>query len=216
MFPYNELGEFLKKRRAELSTRTVGLPDNGGPRRVAGLRREEVAQHASISTGYYTHLEQGRMQASAPVLDVLARVLRLDDERGFLFQLVGKTTTHTGRRRRQKVQPQLQRVLDGGRAGSNPGHRARRLLFHAFPRGTVGPGDAAAQRMDTGHITGRHPGDLLDHTLGDGGLTPRARVAALHAGVLPGPLSHGLRSGCLGAVLLSALGHGRSSLSQKR
>ncbi|NGO41302.1 helix-turn-helix domain-containing protein [Streptomyces ureilyticus] len=111
--PLNELGEFLKKRRSELSPRTVGLPETGGPRRVAGLRREEVAQLASISTDYYTRLEQGRMQASAPVLDTLARVLHLDDdERGYLFQLAGKTTTRTRRHGRQKVQPQLQRVLD--------------------------------------------------------------------------------------------------------
>jgi transcriptional regulator with XRE-family HTH domain len=111
--PLNELGEFLKKRRSELSPRTVGLPETDRPRRVAGLRREEVAQLASISTDYYTRLEQGRMQASAPVLDVLARVLHLDDdERGYLFQLAGKTTTRTRRRGRQKVQPQLQRVLD--------------------------------------------------------------------------------------------------------
>ncbi|MDX2821218.1 XRE family transcriptional regulator [Streptomyces ipomoeae] len=111
--PLNELGEFLKKRRSELSPRTVGLPDTGGPRRVAGLRREEIAQLASISTDYYTRLEQGRIQASAPVLDTLARVLHLDDdERGYLFQLAGKTTPRTRRRGRQKVQPQLQRVLD--------------------------------------------------------------------------------------------------------
>lgn len=111
--PLNELGEFLKKRRSELSPRTVGLPETGGPRRVPGLRREEVAQLASISTDYYTRLEQGRMQASAPVLDTLARVLHLDDdERGYLFQLAGKTTVRTRRPGRQKVQPQLQRVLD--------------------------------------------------------------------------------------------------------
>ncbi|MFF3906787.1 helix-turn-helix transcriptional regulator [Streptomyces sp. NPDC001848] len=111
--PFNELGEFLKKRRAELSPRTVGLPDSGGPRRVAGLRREEVAQLAAISTDYHTRLEQGRMQASAPVLDVLTRVLHLDDDqRAYLFQLAGKTTTRTRRRGRQKVQSQLQRVLD--------------------------------------------------------------------------------------------------------
>ncbi|MDX3776316.1 helix-turn-helix domain-containing protein [Streptomyces europaeiscabiei] len=109
----NELGEFLKKRRSELSPRAVGLPETGGPRRVAGLRREEVAQLASISTDYYTRLEQGRMQASAPVLDTIARVLHLDDdERGYLFQLAGRTTIRTRRHGRQKVQPQLQRVLD--------------------------------------------------------------------------------------------------------
>ncbi|WP_327731412.1 helix-turn-helix domain-containing protein [Streptomyces sp. NBC_00487] len=111
--PLNELGEFLKKRRSQLSPRTVGLPSSTRPRRVDGLRREEVAQLASISTDYYTRLEQGRMQASAPVLDTLARVLHLDDdERGYLFQLAGKTTVRTRRRGVQKVQPQLQRVLD--------------------------------------------------------------------------------------------------------
>ena len=111
--PRNELGEFLRKRRSELSPRTVGLPETGRGRRVAGLRREEVAQLASISTDSYTRLEQGRTQASAPVLDVLARVLLLsDDERGHLFQLAGKPVTRTRRRGRQKVRTQLQRVLD--------------------------------------------------------------------------------------------------------
>ncbi|UUU19777.1 helix-turn-helix domain-containing protein [Streptomyces sp. DSM 40750] len=109
----NEMGEFLKKRRSQLSPPTVGLPSPSRPRRVEGLRREEVAQLASISTDYYTRLEQGRMQASAPVLDTIARVLHLDDdERDYLFQLAGKTTVRTRRRGVQKVQPQLQRVLE--------------------------------------------------------------------------------------------------------
>ncbi|WP_405469827.1 helix-turn-helix domain-containing protein [Streptomyces canus] len=109
----NGLGEFLKKRRSELSPHTVGLPSTSRPRRVAGLRREEVAQLASISTDCYTRLEQGRMQASAPVLDTLARVLHLDDdERGRLFQLAGRTTVRTRRRGVQRIQPQLQRVLE--------------------------------------------------------------------------------------------------------
>ncbi|WP_405686453.1 helix-turn-helix domain-containing protein [Streptomyces sp. NBC_01387] len=109
----NELGEFLRSRRAELSPRTVGLPGTG-PRRVPGLRREEVAQLASISTDYYTRLEQGRIQASAPVLATIARVLHLDDDQSaYLFSLAGKTSaTRSPRRTRQKVQPQLQRLLD--------------------------------------------------------------------------------------------------------
>ncbi|MDT0432836.1 MULTISPECIES: helix-turn-helix domain-containing protein [Streptomyces] len=109
----NELGEFLKARRAELGPRTVGLPDSPGPRRVAGLRREEVARLAAISTDYYTRLEQGRMQASAPVLDALAQALHLDDDqRGYLFGLAGKEIARPRRRTRQKVQPQLRRLLD--------------------------------------------------------------------------------------------------------
>lgn len=108
-----ELGAFLKARRAELSPRTVGLPDDGGPRRVPGLRREEVAQLAAISTDYYTRLEQGRMPPSAFVLAAIAPVLRLsDDQRDYLFELAGKERARPRRRAGQKVQPQLRRLLD--------------------------------------------------------------------------------------------------------
>ncbi|MDV9197136.1 helix-turn-helix transcriptional regulator [Streptomyces sp. Wh19] len=109
----DELGEFLKARRSEISPRSAGLPDTGGPRRVPGLRREEMARLVAISTDYCTRLEQGRIQASAPVLSALARVLRLDDDqRDYLFGLAGRTPTRPRRRTRQKIQPQLQRLLD--------------------------------------------------------------------------------------------------------
>ncbi|MGI3225151.1 helix-turn-helix domain-containing protein [Streptomyces sp. GTA36] len=109
----NELGEFLKARRAVLSPRTVGLPDTGGPRRVPGLRREEVALLAAISTDYYTRLEQGRIQPSAPVLAALAQVLHLgNDQRDHLFELVGRQTARPRRQVAQRVQPQLRRLLD--------------------------------------------------------------------------------------------------------
>jgi transcriptional regulator with XRE-family HTH domain len=109
----NDLGEFLKARRAELDPGNVGLPD-GGQRRVAGLRREEVALLAAISTDYYTRLEQGRMQASPAVLASLAQVLRLDDDqRAYLYELAAKDDYRPPRRApRPKVQPQLQRMLD--------------------------------------------------------------------------------------------------------
>jgi transcriptional regulator with XRE-family HTH domain len=64
----NELGAFLRARRSELSPSDVDLPEGGRQRRVAGLRREEIAQLAAISTDYYTRLEQGRIRPSAPVL----------------------------------------------------------------------------------------------------------------------------------------------------
>lgn len=85
----NELGEFLKARRSELSPRAVGLADSGGQRRVAGLRREEVAQLASISTDYYT---RGQVAApSTPVLEAVAQALHLDDDqRRYVFDLAGK------------------------------------------------------------------------------------------------------------------------------
>jgi len=108
----NELGAFLRARRAELSPSDVDLPEGGSQRRVAGLRREEVAQLAAISTDYYTRLEQGRIQASGPVLASLARVLRLDDDqRTFMHELAG-APARSRRRAPQKVKPYLQRVLD--------------------------------------------------------------------------------------------------------
>lgn len=108
----NELGEFLKQRRSELTPRTVGLPDTGG-RRVPGLRREEVAVLAAISTDYYTRLEQGRVQPSASLLAALSRVLHLSDhQRDRLFELAGRHGTRHRRPTVQKANPQLRRLLD--------------------------------------------------------------------------------------------------------
>jgi transcriptional regulator with XRE-family HTH domain len=109
----NELGTFLKTRRGDLTPRDAGLPEGTGPRRVAGLRREEVAQLASISTDYYTRIEQGRIKVSTPVLNTLAAVLQMDDDqRRYLYSLAGKPSTRAPRKTVQKVQPQLQRLLD--------------------------------------------------------------------------------------------------------
>jgi transcriptional regulator with XRE-family HTH domain len=108
----NELGAFLRARRSELGPSDVDLPEGGRQRRAAGLRREEVAQLAAISTDYYTRLEQGRIQPSAPVLASLARVLHLDDDqRTYMYELAG-TPAKSRRRAPQKVKPYLQRVLD--------------------------------------------------------------------------------------------------------
>src|SRR5919108_5434077 len=97
----NELGAFLRARRSELSPSDVDLPEGGTQRRVAGLRREEVAQLAAISIDYYTRLEQGRIQPSAPVLASLARVLRLDDDqRIYLYELAGANAPSAKSRRR--------------------------------------------------------------------------------------------------------------------
>lgn len=109
----NELGVFLKARRAELSPRTVGLPESGAPRRVPGLRRDEVARLAGLSSPYYVRLEQGRAEPSAAVLARLVRVLHLDDEqRDYLFELAGEVGGKVCRRPAQKVQPQVQRFIN--------------------------------------------------------------------------------------------------------
>lgn len=77
----------------------MGLPEAGVVRRVPGLRREEVAQLAAISTDYCTRLEQGRVSPSAPVLDALTRALQLDDDqRSYLSELAGKDPNRPHRR----------------------------------------------------------------------------------------------------------------------
>ncbi|MFI6374424.1 helix-turn-helix transcriptional regulator [Streptomyces sp. NPDC050546] len=142
-----ELGAFLRARRAQLSPGTAGLPHSTAPRRVPGLRREEVARLAAISTDYYARLEQGRVQASEAVLDVLAQVLRLGgDQREYLLTLAGKTAPPTeGRSTRQEVHPQMRRLLDDLTltAGFVIGHNTDLLAWNAM---------AAALVMDFGRI----------------------------------------------------------------
>ncbi|MFI6702907.1 helix-turn-helix transcriptional regulator [Streptomyces sp. NPDC050509] len=73
------LGAYLKSRRDRVTPADAGLRTYGTARRVPGLRREELAQLAGVSAGYYTRLEQGQAgTASRQVLDALAHVLRLD------------------------------------------------------------------------------------------------------------------------------------------
>jgi transcriptional regulator with XRE-family HTH domain len=78
--PGNSLGTFLQARRRAIGPEQAGL-EVTGHRRVAGLRREEVATLAGVSIAYYIRLEQGRDHHPSPdVLQSLARVLRLDGE----------------------------------------------------------------------------------------------------------------------------------------
>ena len=87
--PASEVADFLRARRSRLQPADVGLPPSSR-RRTPGLRREEVAQLADISTTYYTFLEQGRdIRPSHQVLDALAAALRLTAaERAHLVELV--------------------------------------------------------------------------------------------------------------------------------
>ncbi|MGW0898195.1 helix-turn-helix domain-containing protein, partial [Streptomyces goshikiensis] len=113
------LGEFLRSRRSLLHPEDVALPDFGGRRRVAGLRREEIALLAGVSVDYYTRMEQGRVpNPSGAVLDALARALRLDgDATRHLHRLARPqpSARHVPRPRQarpQRVRPMLQRLLD--------------------------------------------------------------------------------------------------------
>jgi transcriptional regulator with XRE-family HTH domain len=109
----DELGEFLKARRAELHPSDVGISP-GVRRRVSGLRREEVARLASISTEYYARIERGRLQASVPLLREIAQVLRLnEDQRTCLLDLAAKQTMpRPAPLERQCVDLQLRRMLE--------------------------------------------------------------------------------------------------------
>jgi transcriptional regulator with XRE-family HTH domain len=106
------LGAYLKDRRAKLDPAAFGFPPKR--RRTPGLRREEVAQRASISPTWYTWLEQGRGGApSAHVLDRIARALMLTDvEREHLFLLGLGRPPEVRYRKDEGVTPRLQRVLD--------------------------------------------------------------------------------------------------------
>ncbi|MYW03929.1 helix-turn-helix transcriptional regulator [Streptomyces sp. SID3343] len=112
------LGEFLRARREHLRPEDVGLTDFGGRRRVAGLRREELAGLAGMSVDYYTRMEQGRVKnASASVLDALARALRLDAHESEHLHRIARPvggsgpTARTPRPARQTVRPTLGRLL---------------------------------------------------------------------------------------------------------
>ncbi|WP_214414151.1 helix-turn-helix domain-containing protein [Sphaerisporangium fuscum] len=84
-----ELSQFLKSRRARLRPQDVGLRDYGTVRRVAGLRREELARLAGVSIAHYTRLEQGKGDSvSDEILNAVGAALRLDtDELAYLHRI---------------------------------------------------------------------------------------------------------------------------------
>jgi len=102
----SELADLLRSRRDRLTPADVGLPA-GTRRRTAGLRREEVAQLAGVSTTYYTFLEQGRdVRPSRQVVTALASALRLSSaERAHLFQLAGITLAAEDQTEAETVAP---------------------------------------------------------------------------------------------------------------
>src|SRR6202451_2005099 len=106
------LGNYLKDRRTRLDPAALGFPLKR--RRTPGLRREEVAQRASISPTWYTWLEQGRGGApSAEVLDRISRALMLTDvEREHVFLVALGRPPEARYHAAGGVTPRLQRVLD--------------------------------------------------------------------------------------------------------
>ncbi|MFC1411580.1 helix-turn-helix transcriptional regulator [Streptacidiphilus sp. N1-12] len=107
-----ELAAFLRSRRERLRPEDAGLP-SGPRRRTPGLRREEVAVLAHISTEYYVRLEQGRApRPSGEVLAGIAGALRLTDtESDHLHVLAGTAPSRTGLHRRD-VRPSILALLE--------------------------------------------------------------------------------------------------------
>ncbi|MFM9442003.1 helix-turn-helix transcriptional regulator [Streptomyces acidiscabies] len=108
-----ELASFLRTRRARLTPADVGMAP-GLRRRTPGLRREEVAQLSGVGVTWYTWLEQGRpINASAQVLDAIARTLRLDQpEREHLYHLAEVPFTAHPEAEVRRVTPEVQGILD--------------------------------------------------------------------------------------------------------
>ncbi len=111
-----EIREFLATRRAKITPEQAGLQPGGGRRRVPGLRREEVAVLAGVSTEWYVRLEKGHISGvSDEVLGAVARALQLDEaERLHLFDLAraAKPSRPPWRRTPQTVRPSVLRILE--------------------------------------------------------------------------------------------------------
>src|SRR5690349_17199890 len=117
MSPRDDVREFLSTRRGRITPQQAGLATYGR-RRVPGLRREEVAMLAGVSTDYYARLERGNLVGvSESVLDAIARALRLDEaEIAYLQDLTRAANTALKAARRRpaephRIRPNVQRVL---------------------------------------------------------------------------------------------------------
>jgi len=115
----DEVRDFLASRRARLTPADVGLPPTTGRRRVAGLRRDEVAVLAGVSSEYYARLERGNLSGtSEAVLDAVAAALRLDEAEQLHLRNLARAANQSPRRRGATtrrtagIPESLQRVLD--------------------------------------------------------------------------------------------------------
>ncbi|MWK37071.1 helix-turn-helix domain-containing protein [Actinomadura sp. J1-007] len=142
----NDLGGFLRSRRERLTPAEAGIGPGVTARRVPGLRREELAELAGVSTGCYTRLEQGvSASASDAVIDALAAALRLDPaEHEHLRVLAAPRRPARPRARRTRLRPSVRELLAAmpGTAAIVIDHRADVLawnrLGHALLAGHVG------------------------------------------------------------------------------
>jgi transcriptional regulator with XRE-family HTH domain len=108
------LGAFLRARRDEVTPESVGLPRVGHPRRVLGLRRDEVARLAGISPEYYARLERGQLPSpSLAVLGALIEALRLDpDQERYLREVADRSGRHPRPHAPRPITAEVMSLLD--------------------------------------------------------------------------------------------------------
>jgi transcriptional regulator with XRE-family HTH domain len=161
----SELGEFLRARRARVRPGDVGLPPGTGTRRTPGLRREEIAALAGLSIDYYIRLEQGKeTNPGGPILDGLARALRLnEEEHAHLYALANHAAGRIARsspRASRVVRPGIRQLLESVRPC--PAYVLTRTsdLLAANPEALtlfVGLADWPPERRNTIRYTFFHP-----------------------------------------------------------
>jgi len=164
-----EVQQFLTALRARVTPEKAGLTWFSGERRVPGLRREEAAQLAGVSTAYYTRMERGDLRGvSESVLYALSRGLQLDDAETTHLLDPARTATQPRPSPRTKpeprVSPRLAQLLDtmsdvpalvmsrlGDPVASNALGRA--VFPHLFPEGTKPLNSAQYLFLDPGAHT---------------------------------------------------------------
>jgi transcriptional regulator with XRE-family HTH domain len=108
----NHLGDYLRARRARVTPAEVGLV-SGPRRRLAGLRRDELAMLAGISSEYLQRLEQGRdRHPSAEVLDAIARALRMDAKATAHLHQLARSASRPRRVAHEHVSAAIAELID--------------------------------------------------------------------------------------------------------
>jgi transcriptional regulator with XRE-family HTH domain len=187
----SEIRDFLATRRAKLTPEQVGLPTSGR-RRVPGLRREEVAVLAGVSTDWYIRLEKGHISGvSDDVLDAVARALQLSEiEREHLFNLAraAKPTRTPRSRTKTPIPASLQRVLDSmvGTAAFVRNGRLDILASNQLARALYAPVlDEPAHRGNIARFDFLDPRAALYYPEYDGALSVAVALLRTEAGRAP-------------------------------
>ncbi|GAA3839000.1 helix-turn-helix transcriptional regulator [Saccharothrix violaceirubra] len=194
-----DLGGFLRSRRERLTPERAGLHPGTTHRRVPGLRREELADLAGVSVGYYTRLEQGiGTGASTAVVDALAAALRLDPaEHDHLRTLAAPRPPTRPRTRRSRLRPAIRDLLAAlpGTPAIVIDHRADVLawnpLGHALLAGHLDPAAPdAPQRPNIARMLFLDPHHRALYR--DWHAKAQTTVAALHQAAARHPADPGL------------------------